>query len=58
MINEKWVVKDRTIFVAEVKNARSDFGVDYKKQDAIAFNVKQKIAEHIVKLHNAAIDSQ
>lgn len=53
----KWVVKDGSIFAAEsVNQYNPDFKVRYKMTPAIAFNVGDKLAAHIVELHNKALD--
>ena len=56
LLKEKWVARDRSIFSAVVKPSKSDFGVDYQDQEAVAFNVGPKIAKHIVEMHNLYID--
>ena len=59
MMKHKWFVKDGSIFSEQVKSKHSqDFrlGKEYQYQEAIAFNVGNRIAQHIVDLHNAEID--
>jgi len=55
LLKEKWVARGGSIFSAVVKPGRSDFGVEYKNQEGVAFNVGQKIAHHIVELHNSKL---
>lgn len=53
----KWVAKDGSIFAAEsVDQYNPDFKVRYKVTPAVAFNVGDKLATHIVNLHNKALD--
>lgn len=48
-----WVVMDGSIYVAEADDVKVAFsGKTMKVQQAIAFNVGEKLAEHIVRLHN------
>jgi hypothetical protein len=60
-MNHKWVAQDGHIFSEKVtlKNNK-DFrnGRNFECQDAIAFNVGDKLAKHIVELHNNALVAQ
>lgn len=56
LLDDKWVAIDGSVFCEIKYQTKSDFGVKYFTQDAIAFNVGQKIAEHIVKLHNVELE--
>jgi hypothetical protein len=60
-MKHKWYVKDGSVFSTETKlKCSKDFrlGKNYQYQDAIAFNVGNKIAEHIVELHNTRLQLQ
>jgi hypothetical protein len=57
-MKHEWYVKDGSVFSTEVKiKCSKDFrlGKNYKYQNAIAFNVGDKLARHIVELHNASL---
>lgn len=54
----KWFERDGHIFSEKVvtkKNADFRFGDEFSFNEAIAFNVGQRTARHIVKLHNASL---
>ena len=57
-MNHKWFARDGHIFSEHVvlKNNK-DFrnGDNFECQEAIAFNVGDKVAKHIVELHNNAL---
>ena len=61
MMKHKWFVKDGSVFSEEIKSKHSqDFrlGKEYKYQEAVAFNVGDRIARHLVKLHNTSLENQ
>ena len=61
MMKHKWFVKDGSVFSEQEKSKHSqDFrlGKEYKYQEAVAFNVGDRIARHLVKLHNASLENQ
>lgn len=54
--SQVWVVKDGSIFVASTEQKYNpDFKVKYETQAAVAFNVGDKLAKHIVELHNTSL---
>lgn len=60
MMKHKWFVKDGSIFSEQVKSKHSqDFrlGKEYEYNEAVAFNVGDKVAKHIVALHNASLEN-
>jgi len=57
--NAKWVAKDGSIFTEKEFKVRVDFTGKYMlQQGAIAFNVGQTLAEHIVQVHNDDIEQR
>lgn len=58
-MKNKWFARDGHVFSEKVvtkKNADFRFGDEFKYNEAIAFNVGQKLAQHIVDLHNASLE--
>jgi hypothetical protein len=51
----RWVAVDGSIFTEDRFEVSLPFKA-VKLQQAIAFNVGRDMAQHIVKLHNAALD--
>lgn len=48
-----WVADGGSIYTADTVELKLDFGKrSIRVREAIAFNVGEKVAEHIVKLHN------
>ena len=61
MLKSKWFVKDGSVFSEKVKSKHSqDFrlGKEYEYQEAVAFNVGDRVARHLVELHNASLQNQ
>jgi 1,2-phenylacetyl-CoA epoxidase PaaB subunit len=55
-INCLWVVREGSIYTAQPEDMRSSFPGNkktYKVQVAVAFNVGDALAHHIVETHNA-----
>lgn len=50
----KWVAIQGSIFTEQEVERQSDFGKKYKARLSIAFNVGDKLAKHIVQMHNAS----
>jgi len=53
--NQRWIAINGSVFVEQEVEVKADLGKKYKKREAVAFNVGQDVAEHIVKLHNAGL---
>jgi hypothetical protein len=54
----RWVVVDGSIYTADTVEMRSDFSPNrtiYNVPNAVAFNVGDRLANHIVELHNASL---
>lgn len=54
----KWVALGGCIFTEQLYRHKADLGKEYHSRQSIAFNVGQKVAEHIVNLHNASLESK
>jgi hypothetical protein len=57
-MKDEWVAEGGSIYSTKVKlKCSKDFrlGKNYNYRDAIAFNVGQSVAEHIVRLHNESL---
>lgn len=52
---ERWVAKNGSIFCERSYSVKTEYNTKYMTQDSIAFNVGEKVAEHIVALHNASL---
>lgn len=57
MIKERWIEKDGSIFVEKEKIHYTQFHTTYEARKAVAFNLNKDVARHIVKLHNASINT-
>lgn len=60
-MKSKWFAKDGSVFSEEVITKKSQefrLGSNFKYNEAIAFNVGNEIANHMVKLHNEYIHSR
>ena len=55
MKNEKWIAVNGSVMEEKTSTVRTEFKTTYVSRKYIAFNVGQKIAEHIVKLHNDSL---
>lgn len=58
-LKEKWVAIDGSIYTERavpVKSEATGRMMAEPQRESIAFNVGQKTATHIVKLHNAGLD--
>lgn len=58
MLKHEWYAKNGSVFSTRIKQkCNNDFrlGKVYKYQDAVVFNVGDKVAKHIVELHNASL---
>lgn len=54
-MNSKWFAKNGSVFsekVIEKKNQDFRLGKTFESQEVIALNVGNKVAQHIVDLHN------
>jgi hypothetical protein len=56
--NARWFVKDGSIFSENETVVQSKYGTTYKYNEAIAFNIGNDLANHMVKLHNEHIYSR
>lgn len=59
MLDKRWVAENGNIFVDEsYKKRNSDYkyGEFFEARNSIAFNVGQKLAQHIVELHNKSLE--
>jgi len=60
-MKHEWFVRDGSVFSTNTKlKCSKDFrqGKNYEYQDAIAFNVGDSVARHIVQLHNESLKKQ
>ena len=55
MTNEIWVARNGSIFTERTYKTITEYKTSYHSAKTIAFNVGDKIAEHIVELHNAQV---
>ena len=58
LIDEEWVVMGGSIYSAvEKRKHNQDFSraKDFVYHDVVAFNVGDRLAKHIVELHNASL---
>ncbi len=58
LLKQRWFVEGNSVYSEEVKTkSNQDFrlGKDFTYHEAVAFNVGEKIAKHIVELHNASL---
>lgn len=61
VLHSPWVVKDGSIFTEQKVKMRSEFPgnkTNYEVPVAVAFNVGEDLAKHIVKLHNDSLQTQ
>ena len=56
-LNQQWIAKDGCIFVEDTKEVKTEFQRWITVNESIAFNVGDDVAKHIVKLHNASLQS-
>lgn len=56
ILKQRWVAKNGSVFVEEPADIKFEYHKKAKPiQKAIAFNVGQEVADHIVRVHNAQI---
>ena len=58
MLDKRWVAENGNIFVDESftkRNSDYKYGEFFEVRNSVAFNVGQRVAQHIVDLHNASL---
>ncbi len=55
MLKEKWVVVNGSIITEKTYKVKTEHDTTFIAPKYIAFNVGNKMAEHIVKLHNDSL---
>lgn len=55
---EKWVAMSGSVFTERTFRQKPDLGVPYVARQSVMFNVGDKVANHVVALHNATLNKQ
>lgn len=55
---EKWVAMSGSVFTERTFRQKPDLGVPYLARQSVMFNVGDKVANHVVKLHNASLEQR